>query len=605
VRPLRLISLLTACCAPIAAVNAASYMEVYEMIHPGDLKIQDTTLNEVMAHPAAYMNVRVRIRCMFIENGTLFDLQHTAFKPDTFLNMYVYDEKAAVWDPQVRAQPVTTLFMSKDLRDSTQLSTLRKYELVDIVSEVAQINDGVAQLRVEALRPVADVGSFSDVSVYHVEQGNALAGESAYDLAEDHYVAALAEKLPIHDRIQVSYLRAKNLMTWAKYNDCVRVLREALALTETSDTDRVTLAAMHYLLAKSMAETTGATTTAEIHAARFSEAVVHARTAVELDPEQGDAYAVLGITLAGMGQFDEARRQCEKAIRLRPNNAEVRWYLGRILDQQGSYEEAIDALRKAIDLTPKDYRIHKALGAVYLHRGQKGGPKAVDDFVTSLREYDIAIRLNPADAESIYGSGQVIEVATVAKAEVQIGTTKVPATFELAIERYKNAVAADGKFLPARRALANRYRASDQPDLAAAQYRAIAEVEPEREENFFDLGRYLWSLGRKEDAYDAYVLCLKSHPNSINTLYILGHIAFETGMYAKGVPWDERLLQLQPGYGPAILDLARLKLALGMSKEALALAEQAEEALSSPADKQTAQAVKLKAQAALAVPSSK
>ena len=94
----------------------------------------------------------------------------------------------------------------------------------------------------------------------------------------------------------------------------------------------------------------------------------------------------------------------------------------------------------------------------------------------------------------------------MAKAEVQIGTAKVPATFDLAIERFKAAVTADGKFLPARRALANRYRVSDQPGLAAAQYRAIAEVEPEREENFFDLGRYLWSLGRKEDAYDAYVL---------------------------------------------------------------------------------------------------
>ena len=102
-----------------------------------------------------------------------------------------------------------------------------------------------------------EIGTFSDVSVYHIEQGNALAAENAYDLAEDHYVAALGEHLPVYDRIQISYLRAKNLMSWAKYNDCARVLREALALTETTDTDRFTLASMNYLLAKSMAETTG------------------------------------------------------------------------------------------------------------------------------------------------------------------------------------------------------------------------------------------------------------------------------------------------------------------------------------------------------------
>ncbi len=605
-RPLRLVSFLAACCVPLATVHAASYMEVYEHIHPGDLKVQDTTLSEVMLRPAAYLNVRVRFRCIFIENGNLFDLQHTPYKPDTFLNLFAYDEKAAVWDPQVRAQPVTTIFMAKQLRDSTQLSTLKKYEIVDIVGEVAMMIDGVAQIRIESLRPAADVGAFTDVSVYHIEQGNALAGENAYDLAEDHYAAALIEHIPVHDRIQVSYLRAKNLMSWNKFSDCARVLREALTLTETCATDRFTLASMHYLLAKSMAETTGATTTAELNGARFTEAVQHARIAVDLDPEQGDAYAVLGITLAGMRQFDEARRQCEKAIRLRPNNAEVRWYLGRILDQQGSYEEAIEALRKAIDLTPKDYRIHKALGAVYLHRAQKGGPKAVDDYVTSLREYDIAIRLNPADPESIFGSGQVIEAATVAKAEVQIGSTKVQATFELAIERFKSTIAVDKKYLPAHHALANRYRFADQPDLAAAELRTIAvDVEPEREENFFEYGRYLWSLGRKDDAYEAYVLCLKVHPNSVKTLYTLGHIALETGNYAKGVPWDEKLIVLQPGFGPALLDLAKLKLALGMSKEAQTYAEQAEEVLTAPADKQAAEAVKLKAQAALAVPSGK
>jgi tetratricopeptide (TPR) repeat protein len=580
-------------------------MEVYDVIHPGDIKIQDVTLADVVAHPASYMNVRVRVRCMFVENGTLFDGQHSPFKPETFLNLIAYDERAQVWDPQVRAQPVTTMFMPKELRDACAVAALKKFQLIDLVVEVAMLSDGAGLIRIEGLRPVANVGQFSDVSVYHVEQANVLTNESAYDLAEDHFVAALASNLPVFDVIQLSYLRAKNLMAWAKFNDCARVLREALSLTDSTNCDRVTLAAMNYLLAKSMAETSGGTTTAEINLARFSEAVAHARVAVDLDPEQGDAYAVLGITLAGMGQFDEARRQCEKAIRLRPNNAEVRWYLGRILDQQGSYEEAIDALRKAIDLTPKDYRIHKALGAVYLHRGQKGGAKAVDDFVTSLREYDIAIRLNPADAESLFGSGQVIEVATVASAELQIGTAKVPATFDLAIDRYKLAVAADGKFLPARRALANRYRVSNQPDLAIAQLRAITEVEPEREENFADLGRYLWSLGKKDEAYENYVQCQKVHPNSIATLYTLGHIALETGMYSKGVPWDERLLELQPKHGPALLDLAQLKLALGMYKEALELSDQAAANLSNTADKQSAQEVHQRAQAALAKPAAK
>ena len=44
----------------------------------------------------------------------------------------------------------------------------------------------------------------------------------------------------------------------------------------------------------------------------------------------------LGISLAGLEQYDEAKRQCQRAIRLQPENAEVRWYLGRILICKGS-----------------------------------------------------------------------------------------------------------------------------------------------------------------------------------------------------------------------------------------------------------------------------
>ncbi len=594
-RPLRLLSLLAACAMPMAAVHAESYSEVFEHLHPGELKIQDVELEDVIARPQAYVNVRVRFRCMFVENSTIFDTQHTFYSPATFLNLVAYDDTAAVWDPQVRAQPLVTMYLSKDRKDASIINALKKYQLIDVVGEVTSVLDGAPLISAHTVRPVSGVGSFSDVSVYHVEQANTLSTENAFDLAEDHYVAALKEDLPVGDRIQVSFLRAKALMNWGHYIDCAKVLREALALTTSKNTNRLTLAGMHYLIAKAIAET-GEASSAEVHAMRYREAVGHARTAVELDPEQGDAYAVLGITLAGMGEFDEARRQCEKAIRLRPNNAEVRWYLGRILDQQGSYEEAIEALRKAIDLTPKDHRIHKAIGAVYLHRGQKGGPKAADDFVTALREYDIAIRLNAADPETHFGSGQVLEAAAAANIEVQIGAAKQQATFAMAIDRYKCAVTADGKFLPARRALAARYRIDNHPDDAVTQLRAIAEIEPEREENFFELGRYLWSLGRKDDAYAVYQQCLVAHPDSITTLYTLGHVALEMGNFSQGVTWEERLLKLQPKHGPANLDMARLKLGAGFAKEAGKFARLAEEYLVDPAAKEEARALQRQAE---------
>lgn len=600
----RCLALIAATALPMTAIYGASYSEVRERIHPGEVKLQDVQLEDIVRTPEAFQNLRVRFRCTFVENSTLFDREHTYFVASGYANLIVYDDHADLSDPQVRANPVTGVFIAKDRVDASFVVSLKKYQLLDLIGEVKWVQNGEPLINVHHIIPVTKPEKVTDTVVYHVQQANQLAAEGAFALADDYYVAALNERIPDHNRSVIGLRRARNLMNWGQFEACAVTLRQALALTDqyVNLVDQKTLASMHYLLAKAVAEIGEQSGTVERRAERFQEAIGHARMAVQLDPEEGDAYAVLGITLAGQGRYSEARRECEKAVRLRPTNAEVRWYLGRILDQEGSYEEAIDALRKAIDLTPKDHRIHKAIGAVYLHRGQKGGPTAGEDFITSLREYDIAIRLNPADPEAHHGSGQVLEVAAAANAEVQIGTARQVATLAMAVERYKNAVAADPKYLPARRTLANRYRADNKPDEAIVHLKAITEIDPERLENFFELGRYQWSLDRKADALATYEQCVVQHPKSIEALAAALHVAVEAGAVDKGLAWAQQLLTAEPNHGMGTLDMARLKLASGQTKEALKLARVAEGLLAGQAAKDQAKQVQQQAEAALAAP---
>lgn len=603
----RCLALLAAATLPMAALNAASYSEVRERIHPGEVKLQDVQLEDIVRTPAAFQNLRVRFRCTFIESAELFDREHTYFVPNNYANLIIYDDHADLSDPQVRANPLTRVFIHKDRVDASIVVTLKKYQLLDLIGEVKWVQDGEPIIEIHHILPVGKPGRISDTVIYHVQQANQLATEGSFALADDYYVAALDEGVPDHNRAVIGLNRARNLMAWGQFDACAVTLRQALALADqyVNLVDQKTLASMHYLLAKAVAEIGEQAGTVERRAERFQEAIGHARLAVQLDPEQGDAYAVLGITLAGQGRYSEARRECEKAVRLRPTNAEVRWYLGRILDQEGSYEEAIEALRKAIDLTPKDHRIHKAIGAVYLHRGQKGGPKAGEDFITALREYDIAIRLNPADPESHFGSGQVLEVAAAANAEVQIGTARQVATVAMAMERYKNAVTADPKYLPVRRTLANRYRADNKPDEAIVHLKAIAEIDPERLENFFELGRYQWSLDRKADALATYEQCVVLHPKNLEALAAALRVAVEAGAIDKGTAWAQQLLTVDPKHGMGTLDFARLKLASGQAKEALKLARTAEGLLEAQAAKDQAKQVQQQAEAALAAPVAK
>jgi tetratricopeptide (TPR) repeat protein len=160
-------------------------------------------------------------------------------------------------------------------------------------------------------------------------------------------------------------------------------------------------------------------------------------------------------------------------------------------------------------------------------------------------------------------------------------------------------VVADPRYLPVRRVLANRYRADNQPNEAVTQLKAIVEIEPERVENSFELGAYLWSIDRKGDAVAAYEACAQRHPDDQNALYYAAHVSLESGDHARGVQWAEKLLKLAPKHAPGNLDMAKLKLAVGLPKEAIKFARVAEEAYADQAGKDQAKQVQAQAEGVL------
>lgn len=608
-RYFRFFALMPLCALTTALLSGASLSEVRETIHPGEQKVQDIRFGDLLATPSAYQNARVRFRCMFIESGNLFDREHTFFKPYTHANLIVWDERAEIWNPQVRANPLTSVYISKDRVDASRIAQLNKYQIIELLGEVVMVESGVPYFSVHTLSTPEENGRYSDVSIYHVQQGvqlSQLADKPEADrggdktssaslraLSEDNFAAALTGSTPLIGKVAIGHLRSQNLLSAGDFAGCARIMKEVIDLAETDlDLSRQSLGAMHYLMAKALIELEGGNTLA----------VSHARKAVALDPELGDAYAVLGITLAATGQFDEARRQCEKAIRLRPTNAEIRWYLGRILDQQGAFEEAADSLRKAIDLTPRDGRLHKALAMTHLHRGQKGNPVAMAaDLSSSLQEFNIANNLNRADAEAVYGAGYVLENASTNKiAELSLGTSnKIKPTLAMAIERYKAAVAIDGSYLPARRSLAAYYRANNMVPEAIVQYKAIIQVDVTRAESWSDLASYFMSLDRKDDAWVTYQDFLKQNSTSASAKLIFAQAAFDMGKNSEGLLVALQLTEADPNNGPAWLLVARFQLVQGLPKDAKKSAEHAFETAADDAAKAQAQEVLARAQTAL------
>ncbi len=514
-------------------------------------------LEQVVASPRAYESTAIRFRAVIVGTGELYDPLRTQFAAQTHANLLVWPERSELWTPNARAGVVTTLYIDRNLSLSTKLGEFRKYQVVEIFAKVAATNDNQPWLLVETIVPVPKSGAFTDAALYHVEEAGKLAEDPngpARDLAEDHYAAALAENLPAWSRITVLGLRARNLMAAGQYAETSTFAQDAIKAAEAdsalTDADK---AKLYVLAAKAQGETKS-----------YKEAVTHSRRALALDPSLGDAYAVLGIALAGLERYDEARRECDKAVRLRPQDAEVRWYLGRILDLQGRYDEAIEALKKAIDLTPKDYRIHKAVAAVYFHRGLKAeqSKSQAKDFDTSLREYDITIRLNPTDAEALVFSGQVIEAAAGLGLEVPVpGGASEKATIDLALTRYEAATAANPKNLLAHETLVSKY-AVTKPDQALKHLKALAALQPDSLARVVAWSDYLRAQGKETDALPLLAAFWQGHPKYAEAGLALAKLQIALGLTAESITTLEAVVRLDkpPAEAGKLLDAQKDRL---------------------------------------------
>jgi len=83
-----------------------------------------------------------------------------------------------------------------------------------------------------------------------------------------------------------------------------------------------------------------------------NEALIVCETAIQLDPDNYEAYCNKGIALRDIGKFKESIIAHEKAIKIKPDFQNSWNAIGQILvDNEKDYEKAIIYLEKAIELS--------------------------------------------------------------------------------------------------------------------------------------------------------------------------------------------------------------------------------------------------------------
>lgn len=129
---------------------------------------------------------------------------------------------------------------------------------------------------------------------------------------------------------------------------------------------------------------------AALNAGNTGAAIPLLKRAVELDPQQKQAWNNLGLADLRSGKIEDAVSAFQRQLDINPADPRAGDYLGLALQQQGKDSEAASAFRKQLERHPLDPAALAALGGILL---------AQHDYAQALPQLDKAAILSPDNAE--------------------------------------------------------------------------------------------------------------------------------------------------------------------------------------------------------------
>jgi tetratricopeptide (TPR) repeat protein len=101
----------------------------------------------------------------------------------------------------------------------------------------------------------------------------------------------------------------------------------------------------------------------------FKDSMAFYRFRLEYDPDDAEAHARLGRSLAAMGQYAEAKQHLENALERRPDDSQTHFDLGSLLLREKRLREANQEFQAATRLNPDDAQSLGSMGIIALQTG--------------------------------------------------------------------------------------------------------------------------------------------------------------------------------------------------------------------------------------------
>ena len=278
----------------------------------------------------------------------------------------------------------------------------------------------------------------------------------------------------------------------------------------------------------------------------LDEAAAGFASVAQASPTFAEAHFNLALVREEQGRFGEAIASFQKALALKPRLHGANLFLGVAYFRLNQLDKAAVAIQKEAIAYPKDAPAWMWLGVVRL---------AQDKPEEAAEALDKAAKLAPDDMDILYHRG---------RAHLLVSKNSYGRMFKV-----------DSHSWRVHQVMAQANAEADRHVDAVAEYQAAIKLAPVHPGLHEELGSEYRSLGKIQEAEDAFVRELEIDRNNVLAKYKLGVLTVEKGDAAKGKELIEAALKEKPRLLHSDYNLGRAEMLLGNDAAAAQLLERA------------------------------
>ena len=277
-------------------------------------------------------------------------------------------------------------------------------------------------------------------------------------------------------------------------------------------------------------------TRAYLRAGRTAEGL---KAATDLSSENKDdvqLHFTLGVLLASEKQYRAAQVELEKANALQPETFEILYNLGQAYLRSGEYAKAELVANRALKMKPDLPDTLYLLAQVYADQ-----KRPVDALELLVRAHKLA----PQNADIIFLLARISMTQNY---------------FEDAIPLLESGLKVAPQRADLHAALGESYFMSGKAEKAIDEFKKLIELDPSARSYAF-MGLSYRHLGRFDEARKYFQEGLKLDPHNSSCLFNMGFIEERQGNHAAAEQLFQKVLQQNPDFSEALLELANLRIA--------------------------------------------